>query len=239
MSGRGPDQPVRCTTTLQRWESLTFLHWPYAPDDVAALLPPGLVPDTVDGTAWVGVTPFVMRDVRVPGVPAVPRWSRFAEVNVRTYVRHPRSGTDGLWFLALVCPRRAVVGALRAVGLPYHRADGSAHDDGDAVSYRVRVRGGGALHARVVPGARISEPDPWHVSVTGRWGAYTQRAGRLWRVPVEHAPWPLHEATAPELATDLLQRCGLPRPTGAPRVCWSPGVDARIGLPHLLPAGRG
>lgn len=239
MSGRRPDQPVRCATTLQRWESLTFLHWPYAAGDVAALLPPGLVPDIVDGTAWVGVTPFLMRDVRAPGVPAVPRWSRFVEVNVRTYVRHPGSGTDGIWFLALVCPRRAVVGALRAVGLPYHRADGSADDDADAVSYRVRVRGGGALRARVVPGARMTDPDPWHVSVTGRWGAYTRRAGRLWRVPVEHAPWPLHEATAPELVTDLPQRCGLPRPAGAPRVSWSPGVDARIGLPHPLPAGRG
>lgn len=239
MSGRRPDQSVRIATTLQRWESLAFVHWPYAPDDIAALLPPGLVPDVVDGSAWVGVTPFLMRGVRVPGVPAVPGWSEFAEVNVRTYVRHPRSGTDGLWFLALVCQRRAVVGALRAVGLPYHRGEGRARDDADAVSYRVRVAGRDVLSARVVPGERIVDPDPWLVSVTGRWGAYTRRAGRLWRVPVEHAPWPLHVASAPHLSTDLVQRCGLPRPVGVPHVSWSPGVDVRIGVPHPMPDAPG
>lgn len=239
MSGRRPDQPVRLATTHQRWESIAFLHWAYPAADVAALLPPGLVPDTVEGAAWVGVTPFLMRDARPPGVPAAPRWSRFAEVNVRTYVRHPASGTDGLWFLALLCPRRTVVAGLRAVGLPYHRAAGAAHDGPDGVSYRLRAGGGELLRARVVPGARVLDPDPWHVSVTGRWGAYTRRAGRLWRVPVEHAPWPLHAAEAPDLATDLLERCGLPSPAGPARVSWSPGVDVRIGLPHPMPSGSG
>ncbi|MBO0924561.1 DUF2071 domain-containing protein [Cellulomonas sp. zg-ZUI199] len=234
MSGRLPDAPIRVPVALMRWETLTFVHWAYPPQVVAAHLPPGLEPQVLDGAAWVGITPFVMRDPRVPGLPTPPAWSRFVEVNVRTYVRHPASGTDGLWFLRLLCTRPAVVVGLRAAGVPYRMASGRVEDGGDATRYRARGRDGGMLDPRVVPGARLA-PDPWLVSVTGRWNAYGRRAGRLWRAPVAHPPWPLHAATVERLETDLPQVCGLPAPSGAPHVVWSPGVDVRAGAPRLLP----
>lgn len=234
MSGRLPDAPVPLPVSLQRWESIAFLHWPCRAEDVAAHLPDGLVPDVVDGAAWVALTPFLMRDLRAPGVPALPPWSRLAEVNVRTYVRHPASGTDGLWFLRLLCSSGAVVAGLRALGLPYVRAAGAVADAAGAARYVARTRDAGRLRADVVPGGRTS-PDPWLTSVTGRWNAYTRRAGRLWRVPVEHAPWPLHEAVVERLDTDLLTACGLPVPSAPPHVTWSPGVDVRLGPPVLLP----
>ncbi|QCB94860.1 YqjF family protein [Cellulomonas shaoxiangyii] len=234
MSGRLPDARVRVPVSLMRWESLTFLHWPCRPDDIAPLLPDGLVPDVVDGAAWVAVTPFLLRDLRAPGLPSPPPWSRVVEVNVRTYVRHPASGTDGLWFLTLLCSRAAVVAGLRSIGLPYRRAQGAVRDAAGLTTYAARGAAGGALRATVVPGGRVA-PDRWLDSVTGRWNAYTQRAGRLWRVPVDHAAWPLHAAGVTELDTDLLTWCGLPAPSGAPHVTWSPGVDVRIGAPRLLP----
>lgn len=117
MSGRHPDAPVRRPVSLQRWEQLTFLHWRYAAAVVQRLLPPGPVVQEVDGSAWVALTPFRMAGVRAALTPAVPGWSTFPELNVRTYVTEP-DGRDGLWFLRLVAPRRAVVVALGAVGLP-------------------------------------------------------------------------------------------------------------------------
>jgi len=238
MSGRLPDAAVRVPVALMRWDALAFLHWAYPPDVVAAHLPPGLVPQVLDGAAWVGVTPFVMRDPRVPGLPAPPAWSRFVEVNVRTYVEHPASGTDGLWFLRLLCTRPAVVAGLRAAGVPYRLAAGRVEDGSEATRYRARARSGGRLDLRLVPGARTAA-DPWLTSVTGRWNAYGRRAGRLWRVPVAHVPWPLHTATVEHLDTDLLEVCGLPRPDGPPHVAWSPGVDVRVGAPRLLARGAG
>jgi uncharacterized protein YqjF (DUF2071 family) len=55
----------------QRWELLTFLHWPYEPRLVQALLPPGLTVETYDGQAWVGLVPFRMRvaPFRLPALP--------------------------------------------------------------------------------------------------------------------------------------------------------------------------
>lgn len=235
MSGRLPDAPVHVPVAHMRWEGIAFLHWAYPPDVVAPHLPDGLVPQVLDGAAWVGLTPFVMRDVRPAGLPVPPRWTRFVEVNVRTYAHYPASGTDGLWFLTLLCDRAEVVAGLRAAGVPYRRASGTVADAGDAARYRVHGRAGGSLLLEVVPGARVATPGPWLDAVTGRWNAYARRAGRLWRVPVQHVPWPLHEATATHLDTDLPEACGLPSPSGPPQVAWSPGVDVRVGPPRLLP----
>jgi hypothetical protein len=62
----------------QRWEQLTFLHWPYDPADVQRLLPDGLHVDTFGGAAWVGLVPFFMR-VRTAGGLRAPWASDFCE----------------------------------------------------------------------------------------------------------------------------------------------------------------
>jgi len=68
------DRPVM----RQRWERLTFLHWPFEPADVQCLLPEGLTAETFDGAAWVGLVPFFMR-VATPGGRRVPWVSSFCE----------------------------------------------------------------------------------------------------------------------------------------------------------------
>lgn len=233
MSGALPDQRVRVPVSLQRWDQVAFVHWRYPVAVVQRLLPRGLVVDQLDGAAWVGVTPFVMRDLRLPGTPPAGGWSTFHEVNVRTYVRHPASGTDGVWFFSLLCPRAIGVAAMRVAGLPYTLARG-VRSGADHLEYRSATANRGAVRAVVRPGAVITDPSPWLVSVTGRWNAYSRRAGRLWRVPVEHQPWPLHAAEG-TVDTDLLEHAGLPRPAAPPHVAWSPGVDVRIGLPRTSP----
>jgi uncharacterized protein YqjF (DUF2071 family) len=79
----------------QRWERLTFLHWPFDPVVVQRLLPAGLQADVLDGAAWVGLVPFFMH-VLTPGGRRMPWASSFCETNVRTYVRD-REGRSGLW----------------------------------------------------------------------------------------------------------------------------------------------
>ncbi|MFH5824951.1 YqjF family protein [Georgenia sp. AZ-5] len=226
-----PDQDVAVAVSLQRWEDLTFLHWPAPPAQVQRLLPPGLWVDTYDGQAWVGVTPFLMRDVRAPGLPAVPHLSTFPEVNLRTYVR-TADGTTGLWFFSLDCPRIPVVGALRTIGAPYRWASVEMRSEPGRAAYRSRRRADGArMRAAVIIGAPF-QPGPFEDYLTGRWSAFTRRAGLLWRVPVEHEPWPLRTATARADAGDLFEAAGLARPAGRPLAHFSTGVSVRIGPPR-------
>src|SRR4051794_24667910 len=69
-----------------RWEDLLFLHWQVDPAEIQKTLPPELTVDTFNGEAYVGITPFFMRNVRLTGTPALPWFSFFLELNVRTYV---------------------------------------------------------------------------------------------------------------------------------------------------------
>ena len=224
---------------LQGWHGLTFLHWSYPPAVVQALLPPDLRVETARGRAWVGVTPFEMRDVRVPGLPPVRHLSSFPEVNCRTYVRHP-NGTSGIWFFSLDTPRLWIIAALRTLGLPYTWARAEVNvthrPPVHRVTYRSRrllPRGPAELHAVVDVGPRLPRPDPLTVFLTARYWAFTRRAGRLWQVPVDHRDWPLHEARAVVADADtLLTAAGLPVPDGPPLVHFSPGVHTRLGPPR-------
>ena len=103
---------------VQRWDRLSFLHRSCDPDVVQRVLPHGLEVDTFDGAAWIGLVAFRLT-VRGRGIPRLPWVSRFAEVNVRTYVRGP-DGRRGIWFLSLDAARlSAVVVARRWYRIPY------------------------------------------------------------------------------------------------------------------------
>lgn len=242
MSGRNPDQRIGRPVALQTWTDLTFLHWRVEPPLIQALLPAGLQVDVLDGSAWLGVVPFRMADVRLPGLPPVPVWSRFPELNVRTYVRGP-DGHDGVWFLGLLCPRRAFIVAVDAMaGLRYRRAEGRVTRNGSVLSYGFRLpehrRGQPTFVARVEAGSGLGAGERGRLAdaLTGRWNAYTERSGRLIRVPVEHEPWPLYAASArvwtwPRAIVDI------PRPEGEPIAHFSPMVHARIGAPVRVRRG--
>jgi uncharacterized protein YqjF (DUF2071 family) len=225
MSGRDPDEPVRHAVSLHRWERITFVHWRYPARLLRPLVPEGLEVQEIDGSAWIAMTPFVLARMRAPGLPPVPGWSTFPEINLRTYVSDGRH--DGLAFLRVLCARRLVVAGFRAgLGLPYVYAPGTVTSEPSATSYDV-----GSTRAHVELGGE-QPPDAVVDSLTGRWSAFTRHAGRLWRVPVEHPPWPLRRAHLARLQTDMLRDAGLPPPEDVPLVHWSAGVDVRLGAPR-------
>ncbi len=218
----------------QTWSTLTFLHWSFAASDLADLVAPPMTLDTFDGRAWVGLTPFVLRDLRPPGLPPLPWIGHGPETNVRTYVRAP-NGRTGIVFLSLDIVRfPAVIAARTAYRLPYMWATATARRE-RTISYRGHRRWGGrpaAWDIAVTPGAATSEGDVTELDnfLTARWWLFA-RYGRRWAAtPAEHEPWPLRRATVDHLDESLLAAAGLRRPDDPPLVHVSPGVHARIGL---------
>jgi uncharacterized protein len=235
-------RPVRWPVMYQTWSWLAFLHWPYPPAVVQRLLPAGLRAHTFDGRAWVGLTPFVLGDLRTPVAPVPPWFRRFPETNVRTYVVGP-DGREGLWFFSLDAARLEPVLVARATfALPYMWSAMTVERDGPVVRYHSRRRWPGPTPAasavtvevgeRVVPG----ELGGLDHHLTARWQLYTTLGPLLARATVDHEPWPLHRAAVRELDSDLVAAAGLPVPQGEPVVHWSPGVRTRIGGPR--PLGR-
>jgi uncharacterized protein len=231
LAGRLPEERVDKPVTYQRWGSLTFLHWRFAPAVLQRRLPEGFTVDTFDGDAWLSMTPFCMT-FRLAGLPPIPAIRRFPETNVRTYVRGP-GGQDGIWFFSLEASSLPLVLGARALyGVPYVWADMSG-EVGETIRYRSRRRlGRPAGHDITVrPGAPCEGTDLDHW-LSGRWRGWTRIAGRSCTVPAEHPPWPLHEATVVDLDESLLAVNELERPPEPALVRYSPGTDARLGLPR-------
>ena len=214
---------------------MTFLHWPYAPSVVQRLLPRSLEVESVDGQAWVGLLPFRMRGVRIPGLPAAPWLSQFPETNVRTYVRGP-DGQSAIWFFSLEAARLpAVLAARTTYWLRYFWADMSVDRDGRQVRYQSRRRWpgppGAACRAVVEVDGPLEADELGELDhfLTARHVLYTLVAGRLVYAHAEHPPWPLTRARIVDLEENLVQAAGLPAPQGEPLVHHSPGVPVRIG----------
>jgi uncharacterized protein YqjF (DUF2071 family) len=230
------DRPIM----TQQWRSLAYVHWPYAPTDVAQLLPDGLEVDTFDGRAWVGLVPFHMADIAARFTPPIPYFGTFPETNVRTYVRGPEG--PGVWFHSLDINRLLPVLVARLTyRLPYVWSKMTINVAPDRIEYRATRRWPGPRGSRsrlvVAVGERIDHPEPFEHFLSARWGLYTMLGSRLAYARVEHAPWPLHRAEATVIDDDLMAAAGYAAPQGAPHVMYSPGVSVRIDRPRIVGAG--
>ena len=230
-----PDPPPLPGPTAQfhRWEHLSFLHWPYAPEDVQCLLPNDLRVDTIQGSAWVGLIPFRLH-ITVPGVPVLPWAGGFVETNVRTYVRAP-DGTPGIWFLSLDAARFGAVVAARTMwSLPYMWATMDFRRAHDTVVYTSRRRwphrDGATSRVVVRVGKQYEATDLTALDqfLTARWWLFSPYRDGLAGTRAHHPPWPLRHAEVVEVDDRLLVAAGLPSPQGAPLVHHADGVDVRL-----------
>jgi hypothetical protein len=221
----------------QRWERLTFLHWPYDPAAVQRLIPGSLRVQTFGGAAWVGLVPFFMR-VATPGGRRLPWASNFCETNVRTYVTDAE-GRAGIWFLSLDASRLGAVSVARAsYRLPYFWSRMRLAASAGEACYRCRRRWpgprGAASRIRIGIGARYapSELGDRDHFLTARWILFSVHGARARFASACHQPWPLHRARLLDLDDGLVTAAGLPRSDGEPLIHYSPGVDVRIGRPE-------
>ena len=233
--------PVRRAVMEQSWLDLASVHWRYDPAVVQSLLPPGFTVDTFDGSAWVGLIPFRMVDVRAPHLPTMGRLSQFLETNVRTYICDA-AGRHAVWFFSLDVDRLipAVVARL-TYRLPYCWAQMSMERIDDVITYRSVRRwprssagASSALSIRVGEAMAPNEVDPLRVFLTARWSLGTTFGGRLMWARVDHDPWSIHVADVLSADETMFAAAGLPTPTGESVALWSPGVHVRIGMPRRV-----
>ena len=226
-----PD-PVRRPLVVQRWESLTFVHYRYEPAAIQAILPDGLEVDTFEDSAWAALVPFKMVRVRPPGLPAIPWLTTFPETNIRTYVRDERGGR-GVYFSSLEIPRLLGVAVARlGFGVPYTWASMALRPTDDGVEYRSSRLWPSPKGARSVVDVRVGSPvesSPLLDFLTNRWRAYARFLGRIVYAPVSHEPWRLHDARLLDLTDELITAAGYPPPEDTPLVHFAEGVSARVG----------
>ena len=228
---------VHFAAMLQSWCNLTFLHWRCPVSVLAMRVPAPLETESFDGSAWIGITPFLLRSLRPPKLPALPWISEFPETNCRTYVKGP-DGRSGVWFFSLDAARvLAVAGARAFYGLPYAWSKMYVRPVNRRIEYASDRRwpGRAGTHFEIEFGESI-EPGEIEVFLTARFRLYSFIGGRLSYTSVEHAPWPLHAARSTRLEQTLTRAAGLPTLEGSPLVHFSPGVNVRIAAPRRMQA---
>lgn len=229
---------------FQRWNDLLFAHWPVPVETLAPLIPPGLVLDTFDGSAWIGVVPFFIDRLRTRtfgrNTIVLPTTTEFCELNLRTYVRSPVSGLFGVYFFSLdAASALAVIGARIFVHLPYfwasmqHRAasDGTTIYSSTrllpqpGVRFKAKYRGLGTISPATTPGTLEH-------FLTSRYCLFTQYAGRIFVTHIHHLPWPLEPAEAEIHLNQLSSAHGIALPECAPLLHFSRCLEVYIWSPE-------
>jgi uncharacterized protein len=185
----------------QSWHDLLFAHWRVPHDTLRPHVPEQLELEEFDGSAWVGLTPFVLSGLRLRGLPPMPYLSRCGELNCRTYVRI--DDRPGIWFFSLDASSRLVVAAARvSYRLPYHyarielearRRFWAERAADPTVSFDAEYRPDGSQFE--------AAPGTLEYFLTERYCLYSDD-GRA-RAHIHHRPWPLQRAHA-EVALQAL-----------------------------------
>ncbi len=229
----------------QSWRDLLFAHWPIPLQTVRALVPPQLELDTFDGTAWVGIVPFRMSDVRPRWIPSMPWLSAFPELNVRTYVRakNPAAPNPGVYFFSLDAANPvAVVLARRFFKLPYFNAQmglseqhqyqagtTSAAATIHYTSHRTHKGAAGATFDGTyapVGNEYLAQPGTLEHWLTERYCFYTvDERQRVYRCDIHHTPWPLQSATADITVNTLVTPVGMTLPDTPPLLHFARRLD--------------
>jgi uncharacterized protein YqjF (DUF2071 family) len=240
--------PPRAAIMRQTWSDIVWCHWPVPAAQVAALLPPGLEPELFDRSAWVGLIPFAMADLRLPG-PLAPL-SRlagvdsFGEVNVRTYVTGP-DGRSGVWFCTLDADRLLATAAARlAFGLPYRWARTNLHRDTTSVTWRSRRRGDkGRAEVSVIPHTGPGRPAATGLEqfLVERYALYSWWNRHLMRGTLSHEPWAVRPAQLAHLCSETVTAAGF-TVSGSPHLLVGDPVHVTVHplsrvIPRSKPAG--
>ncbi len=216
----------------QRWNDLLFAHWRVPAAEVAALLPDGLQVDTYMGTAWLGVVPFWMDRIKFRGLPVIPGALSMPELNLRTYVREPHSGTQGVYFFSLDAANLLAVAAARTFyHLPYYWAEMHIAQKSDReFAYYSRRRLSAkpvifkALYRGLGPTRKLAESRSGSLEyfLTERYCLFSRnRSGALVRANIHHVPWPLEHAEAEIERNDLPATIGIQLPDEEPVLHYS------------------
>ena len=220
--------PNRSHSLIQEWRHLSFLHWEVDPNKLKQYIPEGIEIDFFEGKSFVGVIPFLMKNVRPRFLPAVPGISTFPEFNIRTYVK--KNGKAGVLFLTLDAQSRITCAyAPRAYGLPYTYAKCKLKIEKDNFNWESkRSKEGSELKGSCIAIGEemLAMPNSLEEFLFERYSLYVKHKNSAKMAYTLHDPWKFKEAKV-ELSINTLTESydlGIKNPLKPDYVHMSDGV---------------
>jgi len=223
----------------QEWHDLLFAHWQVPVDLLRQRVPAQLELDLWQGEAYVGVVPFLLRNMRPRGMPAIPVLSHFAEINIRTYVIF--KGVPGVYFFSLDAANlSAVLGARFTYALPYFHSSFVVRKTESCVVYasrRLQKPSPADFRGTYRPVSEVHPFEPQHSLerfLAERYCLYAVTKRHVYRTVVHHLPWPLQSAEAQIEKNTMTDSVGIPL-IGHPRLLhFSKFMDVLTWLPEQV-----
>jgi uncharacterized protein YqjF (DUF2071 family) len=217
----------------QTWRDLAFLHWPVSAALLRPSIPTSLEIEEHDGTAWLGIIPFLISGGGLANLPGIRL--RVPELNLRTYVRG--RGEAGVWFFSLdTTSPLAVWGGRNIYRLAYRRARMAMTVHHDRIEYRSSRLDGITFHASYAPRGNVSPAAPGTLEhfLVERYRLFAESKGRLLSAEIRHRPWPLQPARVSIERNDLPGTVGVPD-LGTPAcVHFARHLEVDIALPRRV-----
>ena len=215
----------------QNWGQLLFMHWRVDANLIRHLIPEALSLDLYGDSAWIGIVPFTMWDIRAfpPIAPRLPGLDAMHELNVRTYVHY--DGVPGVWFFSLDVNSLIAATTARAFfHLPYHHADIDVTGKRSFKFRAQRSSGDADFSAAWTIGEElpVAQPGTREFFLTERYCLYAESDGEVYRARIFHEPYSLREATLKSYDTNLFEVNRLPTPKTEPIVHYADEVDVEI-----------
>lgn len=223
--------PSRKHTLSQEWRDLTFMHWEIDSEKLIPHLPSGLEVDTFQGKAYVGIVPFMMKNVRPRWFFSTPFVSTFPEYNIRTYVR--KDGIPGVYFLTLEAKSLVTCSyAPKAYGLPYNYAKGRITKQGNIINWS-SSRNNGDLeligNTEIYGTPQSAKPGSLEEFLFERYCLYTNKNGKIMRGYTHHKKWTFQPAKVNIHSNSLTEnyKLGITDLVAPDLVHYSSGVNVR------------
>jgi uncharacterized protein len=204
----------------QEWGKLLFMHWRISENLLRPHIPAALQIDTYGDSAWIGIVPFTMWDIRgfPPYMPPIPGLDEMHELNVRTYVHY--DGVPGVWFFSLDANSTAAVLAARSVyHLPYYSADIDLQGK-RKIRYRLKRREDppAQFKATWAVGDPLpkAQPGSREFFLTERYLLYSESEGQIFRARIYHEPWELYKAELTDFGSTMLEAQRITQPKTQP-----------------------
>ncbi|NOX98429.1 MAG: DUF2071 domain-containing protein [Verrucomicrobia bacterium] len=218
----------------QSWQKLLFLHWEVDAAEIQTMLPEGLYVDTFKNSAYVGIVPFYMWNIRPRYLPALPWVSYFLELNVRTYV-HDENGVPGVWFFSLDTnqPIAAYLGR-RFFYMPYTNAHMQAEKKNEGViQYQCHRKNTSnekktEFVYRGISDSETAKAGTLDYFLVERYLLYalSPKSDALFSGRVFHKPYPLQKAEVSRFSREPIRQAGICGVEGDPvHAIYSEGVD--------------
>ena len=222
--------PDQMPIMKQNWRELLFLHWKYPSSVLQSLVPKGLFIDTFQDEAYIGIVPFLMRDVK-PIFFGSLGGSNFCELNLRTYV-YDENGIPGVWFFSLDANHwLSVQMATIFFHLPYHYSTMSAQKSNDFIDYFCS-RGEGETTVFSYKQTKTlgkAVPETLEFFLIERYLLYAANSsGKIYKGRIHHKPYELSEVVVKTWDESVLTWNGIAKTGRAPdHLIFSKGVDVQ------------